>query len=87
MNGMLTRPSRPTTTVRPLKKMERPAKSTVVISTASLDAAAGAQLLAEPADHEQRVVDADGEAEQRGDVHREDRDVQEGGRAPRSSRA
>ena len=34
MNGMTTRPSRPTTTVSPEKKMERPAYSTV-ISTAS----------------------------------------------------
>ena len=34
MYGMLMRPSRPTTTVMPLKKMERPAVATVV-STAS----------------------------------------------------
>ena len=34
MYGMLMRPSRPTTTVMPLKKMERPACATVV-STAS----------------------------------------------------
>ena len=34
MYGMIMRPSRPTTTVRPLKKMERPAVATVV-STAS----------------------------------------------------
>ncbi len=35
MKGMLTRPRRPTTTVRPLKKMERPANSTVVTTASS----------------------------------------------------
>ncbi len=46
------------------------------------DGAAGGELLAEPADHEQRVVDADGEAEQRGHVHREHGDVESLGEQP-----
>ena len=81
MYGMIMRPSRPTTTVRPLKKMERPAVATVV-STASATATAGRELLAEPADHEERVVDADGEAEQRRHVHREHGDVEDLGEQP-----
>jgi hypothetical protein len=40
-----------------------------------LDVLAGRQLLAEPADHEQGVVDAEPEAERGGQLDREDRHV------------
>jgi hypothetical protein len=43
---------------------------------------AGGELLAEPADHEERVVDADGEAKQGRHVQREHRDVEDLGEQP-----
>ncbi len=75
MNSNRTRPSRPSSTVRPEKNTARPAVATVT-RTASADAillpGPMGQLLAEPAGHQQRVVHAQPEAEQRGQVDHED---------------
>ena len=61
MNSNRTSPSRPSSTVSPLKKTARPAVATVT-RTASATAVRAVrperELLAEPARHQQRVVDA-----------------------------
>ena len=61
-------------TVRPENATVRPAVAIVVRSAASVSLP-DADLLAEPADDEQRVVDRQPEPEHRDDVDREDRDV------------
>ena len=75
MNSNRTRPSRPSSTVRPLKNTARPAVATVTATASATPVRArrGArQLLAEAAGHQQRVVDAQAEAQQRGEVEHED---------------
>ena len=58
-------------TAMPLKATALPAVATAR-STASADGPAAPQLLAEPADDEQRIVDGEREAEHRRDVEHED---------------
>ena len=75
MNSNRTSPSSPSRTVNPLKKTARPAVATVT-RTASGDPLRAVrperQLLAEPAGHQQRVVDPQAEPEERRQVEHED---------------
>ena len=82
MRSNRARPARPTRTVTPLKNTARPAVATVAAtasSTASLvagplrvDRRPPRELLPEPARHQQRVVDAQPEAQQGRQVEHED---------------
>ena len=75
MNSNRTSPSSPSRTVSPLKKTARPAVATVIRTaspTRSGPSGPERQLLAEPARHQQRVVDAEPEPEQRREVEHED---------------
>ncbi len=67
--GVEEQPERPIATVSPLKMIARPAVA-MVVRERVLDAVPGAELFAEPRHDEQRIVDGDAEADQRDDVHR-----------------
>ena len=83
MKSNSTSPLRPSITVRPLNDTARPAVATVAATAAETTAWSippsavrpppmRAELLPEPADHQQRVVHAQPEAQERGEVEHED---------------
>ena len=79
-------PDSPIATASPEKATALPAVATVDLDRLA-DRPAAAELLAEAADHEQRVVDREGEAEHRRDVLDVDRAARSPGRRRRGRRA
>ncbi len=81
-SGRMTMLSRPIATVEPETTTERPAW--VIVSTsARLHVLAVVDLLPEPEEHQQRVVDRDAEPDERDQELDDDRDARSGRSAPR----
>ena len=82
--GKISSPASETATVSPETATVRPAVA-IVRTIAVLGVGCAAQLLPEPADHEQAVVDRQAQPEDRDDVDREHRHVGDQREQPRSA--